>query len=224
MRKNLLLLLTLTLAGCTSTSQNIDTWIDTSLPQSTASIQKMIDDADDGETVRIPKARYVYDQGIVVEGREGLRIVFEPGTQLYVDDISADVFTITGSNDIEISGALLRHLNPLKQYDCHGAVLVLRDVTGISITNMELDGCGAIGLSGWNSSGITVRNCLIRHNSFNGIYLTDCDDVTVRRCVITDNANTVQLYNCGSVEMSDNRIEGNGGYWEEAGNAGLIGE
>ena len=42
--------------------------------------------------------------------------------------------------------------------------------------------------------------------------------------VITDNANTLQLYNCGSVELSDNRIEGNGGYWEEAGDAGLLGE
>ena len=134
-------------------------------PPSDIDLQSLIDRTPDGGTVRVPKARFVLKRGLVVENRRNLHLECEPGSQILVDDIGADVIEIAGSEGIRISGAFFRHLKPLKGYECHGDVVKLRNSTDVMIENSELDGCGAIGLSAWQSNNLTVRNCLIAHNS-----------------------------------------------------------
>ena len=190
-------------------------------PPSDLDIQSLIDRTPDGGTVRIPKAKYIFSDGLVISGRKGLRLECEPGSQILVDDISADVIEIVDSREITITGAFLRHLKPSKEYECHGDVVKLRDATGITIENSELDGCGAIGLSAWQSSSITLKNCLIAHNSFNALYLDGCEVVRIKDNVIQNNANLMQSYRSTDIEMSGNVIRNNGGYWEKPGKSGL---
>ena len=190
-------------------------------PPSTLSLQELIDKTPDGGTVSVPKAKFVLKQGLLVANRKNIRIECAPGSQILVDDISADVIEIVDSKGISISGAFLRHLNPLKKYECHGDVVKLRNASEVTIENSELDGCGAIGLSAWGSSNITVQNCLIAHNSFNALYIDGCATVRIKDNVIENNANLIQSYRSDDIEMSGNVIRNNGGYWDTPGKAGL---
>lgn len=190
-------------------------------PDSDLNLQNLIDDTPDGGTVRIPKARYVLDDGLIVANRRDITIECEPGAQILVDDISADVLEIADCENVTLRGAFLRHLKPLANYECHGDVLKVRNARNVVVENSELDGCGAIGLSAWGVEGITVEHCLIQHNSFNAFYFDGCSTVRIRNCVIQDNANFMQMYRTEDVEMAGNVARRNSGYWEEPEEPGL---
>jgi hypothetical protein len=147
--------------------------------------------------------------------REDLTIRCEPGTQILVSDVEENVLTIDRCERIEIGGAHLRHLKPLKEYKCHGAVVGIKESTGVEIVDCELDGCGAIGVSAWDSSELTVHHCHVHNNTFTALYLHGCDKVKITSSVIRDNGNLVQAYETRGLGMHDNTIERNGGYWEK---------
>lgn len=213
--------LALTLLACTGGGKAIKSRLSDSPPPSDLNIQNLINGTPDGGVVRIPKATYLLTEGLVVQDRHGLTIECEPGAKILVDDISADVLEVTNSSDITIRGAFLRHKKPLPKYECHGDVLKLRGSRNIRIFNSELDGCGAIGVSVWQSSAVLVKHCLIRHNSFNALYFEGSNEIQVVHCIIRDNANLLQAYRCQSIQMAGNVMENNGGYWEEPGVPGL---
>jgi hypothetical protein len=77
-----------------------------------------------------------------------------------------------------------------------------------------LKGCGAVGVSGWNSKNILVRNCLVHHNTFNAFYFQSCGDVKIQSTVAEDNGNFIQMYDTQGLEMRDNVIRRNGGFWK----------
>lgn len=190
-------------------------------PDSNLNLQDLIDDTPDGGTVRIPRGRYVLSDGLIVSGRNDLTIECEPGSQILVNDISADVLEIEGSENITLRGAFLRHLNPLPRYECHGDVLKIRQSSTVTVENSELDGCGAVGVSAWGSANITVDHCLVRHNSFNAFYFEQCSTIRIRNSVIQDNANFMQMYRSDDLEMAGNVEQRNGGYWTEPEEPGL---
>lgn len=190
-------------------------------PDSNLDLQGLIDSAPDGGTVHIPMGRYVLSDGLIVSGRKDLTIECAPGSQILVNDISADVLEIADCTNITLRGAFLRHLKPLPNYECHGDVLKIRKAENVRVENSELDGCGAIGVSAWGSNNITISHCLIQHNSFNALYFDRCDVIRVKNCVIQDNANFMQMYGSTDVEMSGNVAQRNGGYWDEPEKPGL---
>lgn len=104
----------------------------------------------------------------------------------------------------------------MEEYECHGAVLRIKDSEYVKIINCELNGCGAIGVAGYNSKNIIVRNCFIHHNSFNAFYFQGCAKVIIQSSIIEDNANFIQMYDIESLEMRDNVLRRNGGYWSES--------
>ena len=213
---------TMILASCTSSQKGFPSRSNQTPATSSQNLQEMIDNASDGSTISIPKARYVLQQGLIVSGKRNLVLDCEPGSQILVDDISEDVIEIAYSEQITLKGAFLRHLNPLKEYDCHGDVVKLRNASRVTIENSELDGCGAIGVAAWESDNLLIKNCRITNNSFNAMYFDQCKEIAIKDNVIEKNANLMQTYRTDGIEMSGNLIRNNGGYWEKAGTPGLV--
>jgi len=178
-------------------------------------LQDLIDKAPDGSTLKVPAARYVSAKGVVVEGRRGLKIVCEPGTEVLVEDVNAHVLSFQNCSDVRIEGALLRHVKPRKEYACHGAVVRADGCNGLTIAECELNGCGAVGLSAWRCRNVAVTHCCIRENSFTAFYLDHCETVKITANVIADNRSLLAAHTCDDVEMYDNAIRRNGGYWEK---------
>ncbi len=209
-------------SGCSSSSETtFRSRAGENPPESNLNLQELIDNTPDGGTVRIPKAKYILTDGLRVYNRNNLTIACERGSQILVNDISADVLEIADSKGIRLQGAFLRHLKPLPKYECHGDVLKLRTSEDVIVEDSELDGCGAIGVSIWKSTNVTVQHCLIQNNSFNALYFESGQNIRVHNCVIQDNANFMQLYRTQDVQMSGNIVRRNGGYWEEPQKPGL---
>jgi hypothetical protein len=185
------------------------------LPVGKFDIQELVDRTQDGRIVHIPRARYVLYKNLLLRRREDLTIRCQPGTQILVSDVKENVLTIDRCKRIEIEGAHLRHLKPLKEYECHGAVIGIKESIGVTITDCELDGCGAIGVSARDSGELTVDHCHVRNNTFTAFYPHGCDKVKITSSIIRDNGNLVQLYEIRELDMHDNVIERNGGYWEK---------
>ena len=183
-------------------------------PRRSLDIQRVLDNARDGSTVTIPFGEYCLSDGLVIRDRKNLIITSQSGTRILVKDVKADVVSILQSEEISINNLHLRHVNPLEEYQCHGAVIRVKDSNDILIRNCELNGCGAIGVSSWSSKNIIIRNCHIHHNTFNAFYFQSCADMKIQSSVAEDNGNFIQMYNTRSLEMRDNVIRRNGGYWK----------
>jgi hypothetical protein len=183
------------------------------LPLQKLDLQRLIDEAPDNSVVDIPLGRYVLSETLRIQGRRGLRIVFARGAQLRCTDVNATVISIAGCHDVEVSGVRARHVEPLAGYMCHGAVVRIDDSADVRIDNCELNGCGAVGVSAHNSI-VRITNCHIHSNSFNAIYLDECQ-VDIIGNIIENNANTLQAHRCDQIVWSDNIVRNNGGYWIE---------
>ena len=207
--------------GCSGPETTVRSRADQNPPTSTLNLQELINTTPDGGTVTIPMGRYVLSDGLRVHDRNNLTISCAPGSQILVDDISADVIEIANSQNIRIEGAFLRHLKPLPEYECHGDVLKMRSSENIVVEDSELDGCGAIGVAVWQCRNVQVKQCLIQNNSFNALYFESAENVHIANCIIQDNANLFQMYRSQDIQMSGNIIRRNGGYWEEPETPGL---
>jgi len=182
-------------------------------PWRTLDLQALIDDTPDGAEVFIPYGRYRLEKGLLVKGRKHLTITARTGTWIYVEDLDAHVITIAGSEDIEVRNLSLRHWEPLEVYECHGSVVEVQDSTSIRILNSVLDGCGAVGVSAEKSRDLFVAHCQIQNNSFNAFYFYEVNTISLRSNVIEDNANFMQAYHVHQLEMRENEIRNNFGYW-----------
>jgi parallel beta-helix repeat protein len=186
-----LLICVLDLSGCVSPPTRSG-W--SRPPGGTLDLQELLDGAMDGSTVTIPFGEYVLSKGLVVQGRKNLVLTSRPGTRILVTDTNADVLSILESSGIRVANLYLRHCDPLEEYRCHGVVIRVRDSNDTVVQNCELKGCGAVGVSGWNSKNILVRNCLVQHNTFNAFYFQSCGDVKIQSTVAEDNGNFIQMY------------------------------
>lgn len=217
------IVLTAALAGCTHhvAGQGRFPGREVDLPLSKVDLQSLLDRARDGATVQPPLGRYVLSRPLTIAQRKNLHIAFAPGTQVRVASTDLNVIEVTDCQAVRISGCRARHVAPLAEYNCHGAVLRIHNSKGVQIDNCELNGCGAIGITANGVQELAVTNCHIHHNTFNGLYLNACDEVSIVGSIIEDNANSVTTYKCGEVIMSDNLIQRNGGYWQKARSPGL---
>lgn len=217
---SLLLPVLLPLAACSTAREAAPTAAPTAGPElvepvSALDLQGLIDKAKEGDVLKIPKRVYVLSRGLRVEGRTRIRLQFEPGSKVLVDDVDDNVLTILQSEDISVTHASLSHKKPLQEYSCDGSVIAIRQSNKIAIEDSELNGCGAVGVDCADSKGISVVRCFVHHNTFNAFTIYRSGDVLIRGNVIEDNANTLQADKVDGLEMADNLIRRNGGYWNK---------
>ena len=182
-------------------------------PQRDVNIQALIDRAPDGAVVTIPVGEYVLPGSLLVEGRKALTLRGEPGTRVLTANVDLPVLKLAKCGKITVRGLFLRHVKPLTEYNCHGPVVRVDDCQTVEIVNCELNGCGAIGVSARGTKDVLVQHCHVHHNTFNAFYFDRCGEVKLAGNLVEDNANFMQTYRTDSLEMQDNVIRRNGGYW-----------
>jgi len=209
------LLMGVSLAGCQQQPKAFASRDRLLLSDMTTDLQALIDQTPDHGVVRIPKGKYTINRGLVIKNRVHLSILADAGTQILLTDTDQDVLTITDSRQIRVFNVLMRHVMPLKDYQCHGGVIRVSSSKEVVIANSELNGCGAVGISAQDTHDLTIEHCYIHSNSFNAFYFSDVRGLRLWSNVITSNANTLQLYGVDDMQMSDNIIKDNTGYWRK---------
>jgi hypothetical protein len=192
--------------------------VDQPAPTPTAdwmTVQRLIDESSDGDTLVIPAGTYIVEKPVSIKDRKGLTLTSASQASILLTDTDAPVVLIEGSSGITLSNLLLRHLEPQQEYTCHGAVVEVENSTNVVISNCILNGSGAIGVSARGASDLEIANCIIEENSFMAFVLIQVDDVLIRANIIRDNAGLMQLNGVRFMEMRDNLIHGNGGYWSD---------
>lgn len=206
------LLVCICLAGGCVTTQSKASW--PKPPRKSLDIQGLINKAQDNSTVTIPFGEYRLAKGLKIKNKKNLTLTCRPGTRILVEDTDTNVLSIHESDGVQIENLYLRHLKPLEEHECHGVVVRVKDSTDTKIVNCELNGCGAIGVVGYDSNALLIRNCFVHHNTFNAFYFEDCGEVKIQSSVVEDNGNFIQMYQTESLEMRDNVLRRNGGYWK----------
>lgn len=182
-------------------------------PQQPDNLQALIDQTSNDATLRIPRGTYIINNSLIIKGRTGLTIIAQTGTAIILTDADKDVLVIEDSKQIRLYNVLLRHATPLGDGRCQGGVIRIDNAKDITIANSEISGCAAVGISAQNTQGLIVEHCYIHNNSFNALYLSDINNLRLWSNVIVNNANTLQLYGVTDLQMSDNIISQNTGYW-----------
>ncbi|MDC0202007.1 right-handed parallel beta-helix repeat-containing protein [Flavobacteriales bacterium] len=176
-------------------------------------LQKLIDNTLDDNIIQFPEGRYLIDSPLEINGRSDLMIVGIGKCEILLTDLWDDVLKINNSNNITIHNLHLSHFKPLEEYQCNGGVIDVTDSRKIHISRCELEGSGTIGVTASKVNDLIISYCYVHDNTFNAFYFTDSKDILIHHCTIKDNANLMQSYD-SDIEMSDNTIEDNGGYWK----------
>lgn len=199
------ILVVVVLAGCKGAGTEVRP------PLAELDIQGLLSDAK-GQRISIPRGTYVFKKGLAV-ACDDTTLWCEPGTWILVEDVNENVLNIHEVKNVRIENAHLAHVKPLREYECHGAVVDVKDSEGVVLSNCELAGCGAVGVRAYGAKNLVVEHCLIRDNTFNAFYFDTCDCVSLFANVIEDNANLFQMYRTTDIQASANLIRNNGGYW-----------
>lgn len=98
-------------------------------------------------------------------------------TNLLVEPRSFDVLTLQDCSGITLAGMSLGHTAQAEA--CEGGVVRLEESTGVSLQDLDLYGCGTIGVQAHDSEEIRVTGCVIHHCSLSGISLSYSQDITI---------------------------------------------
>lgn len=186
------------------------------LPRPRIDLQPLLTAAKNGATIHIPHGEYVIEKGLTIEDKSDLLIVADGGANIFLTDVTQDVLAIAQSRKITIRNLHVRHLKPLQEYECHGAVLRVSRSQDVRVQNCDLDGCGAIGVAADDVAKLQVQDCHIHNNTFTAIYLSRCQEVQIYGCRIEDNRHFLQTLEVDDLQMGDIIANRNGGYWRDA--------
>lgn len=104
-----------------------------------------------------------------------------PGkTNLLTDPRSVDVLFLKGCGNVTLEGLSMGHT--FKTEPCQGFVLRLWTVTNASLRDLDLYGCGAVGLESSRCDKLDAQNCTIHDCSGAGVYLSQTDSAAFRDC------------------------------------------
>lgn len=158
-----------------------------------------------GET---SSAYYSTQNGLVLTGVSNLTLrgSGQGRTNLLVEPRSFDVLTLQDCSNITLEGMSLGHT--VEAEACEGGVVRLEGSKGVSLQDLDLYGCGTIGVQASNSEEIQVTGCVIHHCSFSGISLYYSQDITISDStfhslgVETPIFNVFDFAGCGDVTVS----------------------
>jgi parallel beta-helix repeat protein len=183
---------------------------------STEALQTLVEGVKDGTTLKAPRGRYTSKKAWTIKNKKNLTLIFTPDSEVICDDVYEDVVRIEDSDGVRLVGGIFRHAEPLKEYECHGAVIRIDDCESIKLMNGEYNGCGAVGVLASNVKQLTVYNCTIHRNSWTGLYLQDVQNARIVGNHIHDNKSDMTLVKCGMIQSDGNKIENNADYWQNA--------
>jgi hypothetical protein len=117
-------------------------------PRKKLDIQVILDAAPNGSVLTLDYGDYVLTTGLTVSNKHNLTITAPKGTLIMVDDVMQDVLSLEACDSVQIVNLHMRHVKPLGEYNCEGAVIRMDQCSSMEVKNCELDGCGAIAVAG----------------------------------------------------------------------------
>ncbi len=143
-------------------------------------------------------------EGLTISGEKSgkIEIVAEPRY--------SDVLCFNGCSDVKIENVTFGHT--IEQGNCQGAVLEFDDCRNVELDDLDLYGCGTYGVTADNTSGLALKNCIIRDCSYGIIDLTSCGDAVLEGCTLRDNGGFDMLsLNSAAVLFDGCAFTGNSG-------------
>ena len=148
--------------------------------------------------------------GLVITGVDGLSISASSGTTVAAIPRYADVLKFKACSNISLSGFTAGHTE--EPGACSGGVLYFDECSNISIDACRLYGCGIVGISTADSSGLTVSNTEIYDCSSSAVQLNSTTGVSFTGCDIHDcGTPEVYVFECSGVSYDGQALE-NGEY------------
>lgn len=148
--------------------------------------------------------------GLIITGVDGLSISASSGTTIAAIPRYADVLEFKACSNISLSGFTAGHTE--EPGACSGGVLYFDECSNISIDACRLYGCGIVGISTANSSGLTVSNTEIYDCSSSAVQLDSTTGVSFTGCDIHDcGTPEIYVFECSGVSYDGQALE-NGEY------------
>lgn len=154
----------------------------------------------DGDTLKIAEGTYNLKSALEFWGMENIVVTGDGEVELICEDMNDNVIWIFNSENITLRNIKARHTDPPATAKCTGNVIGIDGCENVTIENCDINGCGAIGVYTFISSGITLRDNHIHNNS---LFAVQHDGVGLQAA--TDSL--------AGIRFIDNMIENNGHGW-----------
>ena len=176
-------------------------------------IQEQIRNARNGETITVPSGEHYFypdfktdsTTGLHIKNKKDLTIRGEPGAEIWLNWLGADLFRISGSRNILLENIVLGHYNPDNQ-PCSTNTILIDNSEEIKINNCNIKGSGRVGIRARNSDAILIDNSQIHDNKDFALSFNDCNLVSIRANLIADNGEIMESQN-SQVKMIDNTFK-----------------
>ncbi|MBN1413248.1 MAG: right-handed parallel beta-helix repeat-containing protein [Spirochaetales bacterium] len=179
-----------------------------------ALILSRLEELKDGDTLIINEGIYRFADSLEIKALKGVTIKGEGEVWILCRDVYQDVLFISECEKLTIKNLHLRHEEPLDDYECQGAVISIFKSDDIRLFQCEMNGCGAIGVSVYNSNNVIVENCLIHQNSFTAFYVSAVKNMLIRGNKVMNNGSYIERWDTEDLAVFDNKNENNNGYGE----------
>ncbi len=134
-------------------------------------------------------------------------------TNLLTEPRTADVLSLTGCRNVTLESMSLGHT--VEPQVCDGVVLALRNTAEVTLQDLDLYGCGTVGVMTYDSRDLNIQNCVIHDCSYQGVSLSRCQNVTVQNCAFrslgkAEPLDTVfMLLDCENATICNNTVTEN---------------
>ncbi len=122
---------------------------------------------------------------LVINNISGLRIEGGEDSQIVTRPRYANVLKFENCGDVLLGSLYIGHT--VEQGSCSGGVLYFDNCEDMTVSFCRLYGCGTIGISAINCSGVYAAECFIYDCSQNAVYASSCHDVQIRYSQIYEN-------------------------------------
>ncbi len=137
-----------------------------------------------------------------------------PGkTNLLTDPRSVHVLELANCKNVVLEGMSLGHT--VRAEACEGNVLRLRETEDTALRNLDLYGCGAVGIDAYHCGNLEARDCTIHDCSLAGASLKQVQNACFRDCAFrsigasSPAQQVLAISNCGPVTLDRCDISGN---------------
>lgn len=103
--------------------------------------------------------------------------------EIVTEDGYADVLSFHECNNIKLSGFTAGHV--IEKGRCVGDVIGINDCENVTLSDLDLYGCGVYAISTEHVDGLTVNNCQLRDCSDGMVELYYSHDVAFNNCFFT---------------------------------------
>lgn len=229
----LLLVCALLLTGCGDPATDIGVTEPMPEPEVTVvhSVDELLAAIAPGATIELAEGAYDLSLASDYGERKGPYYIWtdlgpgEYGLQIqYMDDLTirgqgkdktklltcsqfAHVLSIVDSRNVTLEDMTLGHRE--RSDACEGGVVYTAYSSNLSLRNLGLYGCGAVGVWGYECQDMQVKDCEIYDCSMSAVSLSQCGKVSIRSCDIHSLGNQMpvsgifEFWTCGSVAVEN---------------------